>query len=69
MVLKTFNEFSLASGSKINNSKTEAIWLGSFKNNTNTPLGIKWVKSTKCLGIYFGLNNLDEQNWLNCIEK
>ena len=69
MVLKTFNKFSLASGSKINNNKTEAIWLGSLKENINTPLGIKWVKSTKCLGIYFGFNNLDEQNWLKCEEK
>ena len=68
-VLDQFNEFGKASGSKINIEKTEAIWLGSLKNNIDTPLGIKWVKSTKCLGIYFGHNNLDNQNWLKCFDK
>ena len=29
------------------------MWIGSSRNNTETPLGLKWVYSVKALGIVF----------------
>jgi len=29
------------------------MWIGSSRNNTETPLGLKWVNSVKALGIVF----------------
>ena len=47
VIIEEFEKFGKASGSLINKEKTEAIWLGSFSENTEQPLGIKWVKSSK----------------------
>ena len=40
-VIATFETFSKASGSKINKDKTEAMWLGQFKNRNDKPIEIK----------------------------
>ena len=46
--------FRLCSGLEINRSKTEALWLGSNKNRTDTPFGIRWRKVyVNALGISF----------------
>ena len=68
-VLTNFDKFGDVSGSKINIDKTEGMWLGKYKYKNETPLGIKWVKSTKSLGLYFGHNNIDNLNWVTCLEK
>ena len=36
--------FRLCSGLELNRSKTEALWLGSNKNRTDTPFGIRLPK-------------------------
>lgn len=55
--LKVVEAFGEYSGLKLNKEKTEAIWLGSQRNNTTTPLGIKWSKDPiKTLGVYFSYN-------------
>ena len=43
------------SGAKLNRSKTEAMWLGAWRNRTDEPLGLTWVRKMKILGVFFFL--------------
>ena len=52
-VFDLLDSFGNLSGLRVNTNKSEAVWLGASKNNKETPLGIKWPKSIKILGIYF----------------
>lgn len=52
-VFKTLNTFEKVSGLKINYHKTEAMWIGSEKCNTDRPLGLNWQNKVKALGVYF----------------
>ena len=67
-ILNTFEKFGKASGSRINKDKTEGLWLGRYKNRTEEPLSIKWVKETKSLGMYFGYGDIQRSNWVPCID-
>ena len=51
-LLGALEEFRFASGLKVNKEKTEGLWLGRNKNNTEKPFGIKWPKFIKVLGIF-----------------
>lgn len=66
-VLKYIDEFTIFSGLKINRNKSEAMWLGSWKNNTHKPLNFFWKEKMKILGVYFSnkvcASNIQE-NWL-----
>lgn len=53
MALIIFYQFELISGLKLNKNKTQAMWLGSEKDNNSSPFGLKWVKQIKILGIHF----------------
>ena len=60
------------SGAKLNKSKTEAMWLGAWKNRSDEPLGLTWVWKSKILGVTFGTVPVDQDNWqlkLNKLEK
>ena len=35
----------VGSGLKVNYTKTEAMWIGSSRNNTETPLALQWCKT------------------------
>jgi hypothetical protein len=52
-ILKIINLFQLYAGLKLNKSKTEAMWLGSWRNSNDKPLGLKWVNEIHSLGIFF----------------
>ena len=41
----------------MNYTKTEAMWIGSSRNNTETLLALKWHKTVKALGVHFSYNN------------
>ena len=59
-------------GAKLNITKTEAMWLGSWKNHSDQPLNFKWVQKMKILGVTFGTVNVEQDNWqpkLNKLEK
>ncbi len=59
-----FENFEQLSGLKVNTSKTEGKWLGSLKNSSITPLGIKWTtEPTKGLRLYYSYN---KTNAINC---
>ena len=41
-LLRLLDEFKLISGLEINTSKTEAMWLGRWRDETHTPSNFKW---------------------------
>lgn len=53
-LFKKLDFFRLCSGLELNRSKTGTLWLGSNKNRTDTPFGIRWPKDyVNALGICF----------------
>ena len=36
------------------------MWIGSYRNNTATPLGLQWVNTVKALGIVFTYNETEQ---------
>ena len=69
-LLKTIHPFSPAivfyergSGPKLNLSKTEAMWLGAWKDRLDEPLGLTWVRKLKILGVFFGTVDVERDNW------
>ena len=68
-VFEILEKFKYASGLQINIEKTEGIWLGRERYNSETPFGIRWPKvPVKALGIYFSYNTTDS-NTLNFISE
>ena len=63
-IITTFCKFGKAFGSRTNMNKTEGVMLGCLKNHENNDLQIKWVKSTKNIGIFFGHGDLHSLNWI-----
>ena len=43
-LLSLLDKFKSLSGLEINTKKTEGMWLGSSKNNTETPFGFCWTQ-------------------------
>ena len=56
-------DFERGSGAKLSRTKTEALWLGAWKDRPDEPLGLSWVKKAKILGIVFGSVNVERDNW------
>ncbi|KAL9989297.1 hypothetical protein ACROYT_G003831 [Oculina patagonica] len=68
-LLKLLREFKHTSGLEINTSKTEAMWLGAWRNKTDTPYNFRWPQEPiRALGVFFSYN-ADEANNLNFGEK
>ena len=53
------DKFESCSGLKVNFSKTEAMWIGSFRLNTKTTLGLNWCNSVKALRIAFTYDDVN----------
>lgn len=72
IALEIFQNFAHISGLKINQKKTEAMWLGSDQNRHDKPYNLKWVKQIKILGIHYRSNisarEIDD-NWLKKVEN
>ena len=43
-LFETISVFEKGSSAKLNKAKTEALWLGAWKNRSDEPLGLSWVK-------------------------
>ena len=41
LILQLLDRFTICSDLKINHTKTEAMWIGSSRQNTATPLGLR----------------------------
>ena len=51
----TLDKYQKATNAKVNKDKTEALWVGKWKNRQDKPLDLKWINdSVKVLGIYVG---------------
>ena len=68
-LFKVISDFESGSGAKLNQSKTEALWLGAWKDRQDKPLGLSLVKKTKILGVVFGSGNVERDNWEPRISK
>ena len=69
VLLDLLEKFERCSGLKINRTKSEAMWLGKWKNREDTPFNVKWPKdSIFALGIHFS-NSAKVSGKLNFYEK
>ena len=69
VLLDLLEKFERCSGLKINHAKSEAMWLGKWKNRDDTPFNVKWPKdSVFALGIHFS-NSEKVSGKLNFYEK
>ena len=64
--------FKNISGLVINSSKTEGMWLGSSRDKTSKPFGIKWPdEPIKALGVYYSydIKLLHEKNFIERLDS
>lgn len=68
-VFDTYDTFEQGTGSKLNLSKCEGLWLGAWRNRVDCPVAIRWTSDkVKILGIYIGFGDLHECNWRSRID-
>jgi len=61
----TYEKFERGTGSKLNLSKCEGLWLGAWWNRIDSPVSISWSSTKiKVLGVFIGNGFLDDSNWL-----
>ena len=67
LALEIVNNFTNVAGPRLNITKSEGMWIGSLRNNTEKPAGIAWPSVIRYLGIYIGKdeNKCYYLNWLN----
>ena len=69
-VIKEIGDYELASGAKVNMEKTKGLWLGLWKERTDSPLGLTWTKdNVKDLGVYFGNTNPGDKTFSDIMPK
>ena len=68
-LLELLNQFKVVSGLEVNSTKTEAMWLGKWKNRCDTPFNFKWPVDPICaLGVFFSYDTIKADK-LNFDEK
>ena len=70
-LFQVVNRYELAIEAKLNLSKTEAMWLGSWRTRSDTPFGLTWVNKMKICGVWYSnaTINVDKDNWQTRLEK
>ena len=65
------NFFEKTSRLKLNVTKAEVIWIGSLQNCESQPLGVKWKKCIKFLGIFitYDVQQLVEKKFKQRLRK
>ena len=63
VLLNTISVYERGSGAKLNRSKSEAMWVGSWRDCFDQPFGLTWVKKMKILGVFFGVIDVPRDNW------
>ena len=58
-IFHLLDQFETCSGLKVNYTKTEAMWIGSYRYNTAAPLGLKWVNTVEALEKVFHIMKLN----------
>lgn len=69
VIFEVFRRYELATNARLNKTKTEALWVGGWKNRTDTPYGLKWKRDyVNFTGVYIGnATNRDERKRLSDI--
>ena len=68
-VFEVYSSFEAGTGAKLNLGKCQGLWLGAWRNRSDSPVAIAWNSSKiKTLGVFVGYGNLDEANWRPRIE-
>ena len=64
-------QFGEATGARLNKDKCSGIWLGKFSHNNmlKTFANITWEMNAKILGIYAGINDVENANWQTLIDQ
>ena len=52
LILQLLDRFAICSGLKVNHTKPEALWMGSCRQNTVTPLGLRQMRQSHWNSIY-----------------
>ena len=68
-VVEVFQEYSAASGARLNTSKCKGLWLGRWKNRLDKPCGFEWPATLKILGLYHGSSDTTTENWNEVLTK
>ena len=75
-VIKIVTNFSQISGLKLNENKSQALWLGPWKTRRDKPFGLQWNTYPNCcikiLGVVFHSNKSASEcieNWVKRIEN
>ena len=72
-VFSTYEKFEKGTGSKLNLSKCEGLWLGAWHNRSDSPVLIAWSSvKIKVLGVFLGNGFMDDLNWpphIEAVEK
>ena len=70
-LLWVVHTYERGSGAKLNTAKSEAMWLGKWRDNGATPHGLKWVNKMRILCVFFGnrLVSVDQDNWKPKLNK
>ena len=68
-LFKVISVYEAGSGARLNKSKTEAMWLGAWRDRSDEPLGLTWVRKMKILGVVFGTVPVDQDNWQPKLSK
>ena len=54
-LFNVLKKYESATNAKLNKSKTEALWVGKWKDRNDKPLGLKWTNDkVKFIGVYVG---------------
>jgi hypothetical protein len=61
--------YGLASGSKLNASKTKGLWLGKWEDNSVDMFGITWCKKVKICGAWYGIGFSPGEFWQPLLSK
>ena len=57
-VYKELLDYEAATGAKINMTKTKGLWVGAWKDRTDSPLGYTWTnQNVENLGVFFGTDD------------
>ena len=71
-ITETFNIYSTyerASGAKLNWGKSKGLWAGSWKDRTDAPHGLRWVKQLPLLGAIFSIGDYTIPTWEPAVAK
>ena len=69
-VLDVFEKYGRASGAKLNRTKSKGLWLGRWRQRSDSPGGLMWSDSTiKIVGFHFGDMSAAHKTWDTGVAK